>query len=147
GATVYSPAMRKASHKLKEAVSILVFRSSFDHFLLKQAQDKGADINTGEKAISVNIIDEQVHVITTKGEYTAKLIIGADGVNSTVARETGLRKKWEAEGYGICIETEIELTPEDAEKCVLDKEMIEAYFLKSRGYGWIFPKGNIMSIG
>ncbi|MGB3908757.1 MAG: geranylgeranyl reductase family protein [Methanomethylovorans sp.] len=147
GATIYSPAMRKLSCKLDEPASVLVFRSSLDHFLLKQAQDKGANINTGEKAISINVTDEHVHVITSKGEYTAKLIIGADGVNSTVARETGLRKKWEPEGYGICIETEIELTQEDAEKCVLDKELIEAYFLKSRGYGWIFPKGNIMSIG
>ncbi|WP_370571827.1 NAD(P)/FAD-dependent oxidoreductase [Methanomethylovorans sp.] len=147
GATIHSPTMRQSSHKIKEPVSILVFRSSFDHFLLKQAQHKGAIINSGEKVISVNINDEQVQVVTAKGEYTAKIIIGADGVNSTVAKETGLRTKWEPEGYGICIETEIELSPGDARKCVLDTELIEAYFLKSRGYGWVFPKGNIMSIG
>lgn len=147
GATIYSPAMRRLSHKLKEPASILVFRSSLDHFLLKQAQQKGAVINTGEKAISFDTNDEQVHVVTTKGEYTAKIIIGADGVNSIVAKETNIRRKWEPDGYAICIETEVELSPEDAEKCVLDKELIEAYFLKSRGYGWVFPKGNIMSIG
>lgn len=147
GATVHSPAMQRSSHKIKEPVSILIFRNSFDHFLLKQAQHTGAVINTCEKVISVEITDELVHVTTTRGEHTAKILIGADGVNSTVARETGLRKKWEPEGYGICIETEIELSPEDAERAVLDKELIEAYFLKSRGYGWVFPKGNIMSIG
>ena len=147
GVRAYSPTMRQSSYKFKEAVLTLVFRSSFDNYLLKQAQAKGAVINSGEKVISVTINDELVHVVTTKGEYTAKIIIGADGVNSTVARETGLRKKWEPEGYGICIETEIELSSGDAEKCVLDKELIEAYFLKSRGYGWVFPKGNTMSIG
>ncbi|MFA0823655.1 MAG: NAD(P)/FAD-dependent oxidoreductase [Methanomethylovorans sp.] len=147
GASIYSPGMRHLSHKLKDQASILVFRSSFDHFLLKQAQQKGAVINTEEKVISVDVNKEYVNVVTTKAEYTAKIIIGADGVNSVVARETGLRLKWEPKGYGICIETEVELSPEDAKKCVLDKELIEAYFLKSRGYAWVFPKGNIMSIG
>lgn len=147
GATIYSPAMRRLSHKLKEPASILVFRSSFDHFLQKQAEQKGAVINTGEKVISVDVNNELVHVVTTKGEYTAKIIIGADGVNSIVAKETGIRGKWEPEGYAICIETEVELSPEDAKKCVLDKELIEGYFFRSRGYAWIFPKGNIMSIG
>jgi geranylgeranyl reductase family protein len=147
GATVFSPNMRLSSYKLKEPASILVFRDSFDHFLLKKAQEKGAVINSDEKVISVNIKNEHVCVVTTKDEYTAKIVIGADGVNSTVARETGLRKKWEPDGYGICIETEIELCSDDAEKFVLDRELIEAYFLKSRGYGWVFPKGNIMSIG
>lgn len=147
GATIHSPAMRQSSQKIKETASILVFRDSFDHFLLKQAQNSGAVINTGEKVISVNITDERVHVVTTKGEHAAKILIGADGVNSTVARETSLRKKWGPQGYGICIETEIELSSEDTERCILDKELIEAYFLKSRGYGWVFPKGNIMSVG
>ncbi len=147
GVTIYSPTMRQSSQKFKEAVLTLVFRSSFDLYLLNQAQKNGAIIHSGEKAVSVNVNDELVHVVTTKGNYTARIIIGADGVNSTVARETGLRQKWEPEGYGICIETEIELSPKDADKCVVDKELIEAYFLKSKGYGWVFPKGNTMSIG
>ena len=147
GATVYSPAMRHISHKTEAIASILVFRSSFDQFLVKQAEQKGAIIHAGEKVVSLDINDEQVHVVTTNSEYSAKMIIGADGMNSIVARETGLRKKWESEGYGICIETEVKLSPKDAKKCILDKELIEAYFLKSRGYGWVFPKGNIMSIG
>jgi flavin-dependent dehydrogenase len=52
--------------------------------------------------ISVDVNKEYVNVVTIKAEYTAKIIVGADGVNSVVARETGLRKKMGAKGYGIC---------------------------------------------
>lgn len=147
GVIAYSPNLKCSATKTNDLSMLLTFRDSFDYFLLQKAEESGAEIHTNERVTSVTVEKEHVIVGTTEGNYLAKIIIGADGVTSLVAKETGLRKKWEQKGVGICIETEVELSSSDIEQFVNDRELIEIYFLKSRGYGWVFPKGNILSIG
>lgn len=147
GTTIYSSDNKCISHKIDNLVSILVFRDSFDNFLLTQAQKYGTILHINEKFISLNIGQNFVNVITDKYEYKSKIVIGADGINSSVAKSSGIRTQWESNGYGMCVEAEIELNKYNAYKCISDPELIEIYFLNFRGYGWIFPKGNVMSIG
>lgn len=134
-------------HKFENLVSLLTFRDSLDYLLVKRAKKNGVEIHECEKVKNVNIDQISVNVETTKGEYSAKIIIGADGVNSLVARKTGLRQKWNSNKSGICIETEIELTDSEIKQFIDDDELVYIYFGDYRGYGWVFPKGNIMSVG
>ena len=147
GAVAFSPSLASVIGKTEDITSVLTFRKDLDYLLLKKAEKSGVEVLTEKKVESVLVNEDSVLVKTSGEEYTGKILIGADGVNSFVAKETGIRKKWEKGGSGICIEVEVELPPEIIDKLIVDKKLIEAYFLKEKGYGWIFPKGNIMSIG
>ena len=147
GVRVFAPNATYIEHKFEDLFSLLTFRNSLDYLLLQRAKKSGAKIREHEKVKSVDVSQASVKVKTTKGEYSAKMIIGADGVNSVVAKETGLRQKWNSNESGICIEVEIELTDSEIEQFIDDTELGYIYLGDYRGYGWVFPKGNIMSVG
>ncbi len=77
----------------------------------------------------------------------SEIIVGADGVNSTLARNMGLRARGVEKG--VCILQEFEV----------DEKIMDEYFKKSRhcyvhsrfktaaGYGWVFPKKEHLNIG
>ena len=72
-------------------------------------------------------------------EIKSKLIIGADGVNSTIARKTGLRKIIPVKDLESCASYEMVGVKFD------DIQTLEFYFgnkIAPKGYVWIFPKGN-----
>jgi flavin-dependent dehydrogenase len=73
------------------------------------------------------------------------MVIGSDGVNSTVARRSGIRTRW-GDDIGMCLEAEVKLGETVVEECVGDR-LVEFYFIEDRGYGWIFPKRDRISIG
>jgi geranylgeranyl reductase family protein len=148
GARVFPPnSTDYIEQKFENLLALLTFRDSLDYLLVKRAKKIGVEIRECEKVINVNIDQISVNVETTKSKYSASIIIGADGVNSLVARKTGLRQKWNSNKSGICIETEIELTDSEIEQFIDDDELVYLYFGDYRGYGWVFPKGNIMSVG
>ncbi|MDK2939952.1 MAG: hypothetical protein PWQ51_2117 [Methanolobus sp.] len=147
GAVAFSPSLVSVIGKTEDITSVLTFRKDLDYLLLKRAEKSGVEVLTGKKVESVLVNEDSVLVKTADKDYSGKIIIGADGVNSLIAKETGIRKKWEKGGSGICIEVEVELPSEIIEKLIVDEKLIEVYFLKENGYGWIFPKGKIMSIG
>jgi len=147
GARAYTPKLECIEYKFEKMAAILTFRDSFDHFLVKKAIETGVKLHENEKVIEININQDSVNVKTAKGDYSSKIIIGADGVNSFVAKKAGLRQKWEKNESGICIETEIKLLDSDIDKFIEDSQLIDFYFIENWGYGWVFPKGNILSIG
>lgn len=147
GARAFTPNLDYVEHKFENVAAILTFRDSFDHLLVKMASESGVVVSENEKVKEININRKLVNVKTTKGDYLSKIIIGADGVNSLVAKKAGLRKKWEPNESGICIETEIELPDSYIEQFVEDSQLIDFYFIEDWGYGWVFPKGNTLSIG
>ena len=133
--------------KFENPAFILTFRDSLDHLLVKRAEKSGVEIHENERVTNVNVGNDSVIVKTDKSKYSGKIIIGADGVNSTVARKTGLMLKDDSKKFAVCIETEIELTDREIKQFIDDDELIYIYFMENRGYGWVFPKGNIVSIG
>ena len=147
GAKAFDSNLKYVEYKLESPVAILTFRDSFDNLLIQRAKNSGAEVHENERVKEVTINQASVNVKTTKGEYSSKLIIGADGVNGVVARESGLRKKWGKDVSGICIETEITLPDSLIGQFVSDAQLIHFYFTEPWGYGWIFPKGNILSVG
>ena len=147
GARAFAPNFEYVEHKFETPVGFLIFRDSFDNFLVNKARECGAKIHDNERVKEININPNCVNVKTDKGEYSSNLIIGADGANGIVARKVGLRGKWGKDKSGICIETEVELTEEIVELFIGDVQLINFHFIEPWGYGWVFPKGNILSIG
>ncbi len=68
----------------------LVMRDRFDLFILSHAS---AEVHTGAHVTEVQETPAGVRVVTADGTfYEGRYLIGADGANSTVARELGLRR-------------------------------------------------------
>jgi geranylgeranyl reductase family protein len=117
-------------------------RDKFDDFLLQKAVEAGAKVIHGAKVTEVQQNGECVTVTTREGKFSSKLVIGADGASSAVARSAGLRDHILP---GLAWEAEVMADPATV------KAFSQTVFLDwgsfPGGYGWVFPKGDHFSIG
>ncbi|MDO8672859.1 MAG: geranylgeranyl reductase family protein [Dehalococcoidia bacterium] len=119
----------------------MVMRDRFDQFLVEQAREAGTQVREGitVKGISPNGKSE---VITGDGDFTADVVIGADGANGPVARSLGLMADV---SHMVAWETEVEPEPAALARCSgtagLDLGTLPA------SYAWTFPKQGRLSIG
>ena len=145
GARIFLPDYRNFAGTIGDRVAVMTRRENLDPWLARRAEDRGAVVQDGEAVKDVLFTGDCVEVVTSKNRYRSRMIIGSDGVNSTVARRSGIRTRW-ADNIGMCLEAEVELGETVAEACVGDR-LVEFYFIGDRGYGWIFPKRDCISIG
>jgi geranylgeranyl reductase family protein len=115
-------------------------RKDFDYALLKRAIRAGARFKQS-KVKSVDFKDYP-KVKTNKGDYTARIVIGADGVNNTVAKSAGLFKKRK---YAAAMVIEDKM-PEELKRRYGNSAVL-FYNNSILGYYWIFPKGNLVNLG
>ena len=117
-------------------------RDKFDAFLLARAVEAGARVLCGEKVDGVQQEHDHALVITRSGNFRSRLVIGADGASSAVARSAGLRENLMP---GLAWEAEVLADPG------VVKAFSQTLFLDwgsfPGGYGWVFPKGDHFSIG
>lgn len=118
-----------------------VMRDRFDHLLLQEAANAGGHVHEGVKIQDIQIRPEGVEITTEHARYSAPVLIGADGANSLVARQTGL---FDSE-RGIAIEAEIDVDPETF--APYDDTVYINYGTPPWGYGWVFPKDQRLSVG
>lgn len=64
----------------------VVRRDAFDHCLLRAARRLGVGVRQGEPVLRLRREREAIVVVTTKAEYRAGVVIGADGSNGVVRR-------------------------------------------------------------
>lgn len=120
-----------------------VMRDRFDAFLLERAINEGTEIKYGVKVTSVINEGSYARVHSNRGDYTAKLMIGADGANSITARMEGLTMRNMYMGFAI--EYELEVSP-----AIMDKHSGTIHLdwgTLPTGYAWIFPKKDHISVG
>lgn len=84
----YAPDGTNFVLKSKKATYVLD-RTGLDKFLFDQAIKAGAEVRT-EHFETFRYSNSHVEVKTTKGTYRTKILIGADGSNSTVAQKANL---------------------------------------------------------
>jgi len=123
-------------------IAYMVMRDRFDHHLVQQARYVGTEIHEGEQSQSFRHLPDGIEMITDRGRYHAKVLIGADGANSQVAKHLFPDRR---QRCIATLESEIEigqrLQHSDVGKAVID---IGAC---SRGYAWMFPKQGRLSVG
>ncbi|MFW9921230.1 MAG: NAD(P)/FAD-dependent oxidoreductase [Candidatus Thorarchaeota archaeon] len=154
GQTLFAPSGLRVDCSRPRRAGGMVMRDEFDHLLLQKAEEAGADVRTGVKVTKVESSSEKVQVETEKGAiHTGSYLVGADGVNSVVAKQLGFYDGWKDNTAAVAIELEAEVGEETVTRICgvpYDKEgaTIHIYFGPvPYGYVWCFPKRSVLSIG
>jgi geranylgeranyl reductase family protein len=128
----------------------LALRMDFDYVLFQEAVSAGASSFTNARAKKVFVHDTKVSVELANGKTVeGKIIIGADGVTSMVAREVGLNKRWPSSSVTACKVCEVPASTQDILNRYSSDLKYHFYtnFGNQPGYGWIFPKQETINIG
>jgi len=142
GATFTFRGLDEFEVKSSRPVAYMVMRDRFDYFLAEKARKAGAEISTGERVLDLSEASDGVTVTTKNGEYRACYVIGADGANGIVARRLDLIPR---RRIAVCVEAEVE-TARTSPAPRPDEVRIE-FGSVPFGYGWVFPKGDHLSVG
>lgn len=121
-------------------------RTEFDAALLDAARARGARVIEGARVDAVVTNGTAATVRCLDGrEFAARVVIGADGVNSVVARAAGLTTGFPDDR--LAIDT-MEETPLGELAMVDPEEMFVAYGYRGwQGYGYVFPKHDCVDAG
>lgn len=154
GAAFYSPNGRKLEVRSDAVVGHILDRKIFEKELAKQAEQSGATIKLRTDAIAFERKAGSAQggkVIVTVDEngkqkqYSASIVIAADGVESVVARKLGLNTTNRLQD----IDSGFQYRMAGIEYG--EQDLIHLYFgteIAPRGYAWIFPKGkDVANVG
>ncbi|MFX1298422.1 MAG: geranylgeranyl reductase family protein [Promethearchaeota archaeon] len=142
-------------HHVEENVTLerkgegaVLWRSDLDNYLTQRACNNGAILENATEVLNITKEENKFHINTNKGIFKSNWLIAADGANSTVLRSFKW-KKFAPDEIALTITHEIELTKDIIDER-LGKDSLHIYFGKKLigiGYGWIFPKKQIVSVG
>ncbi len=128
-----------------EPLYAMIRRIEFDNALLNHCRQGGIEVREDVTVSKVEVADDGVRVVSTAGEeFQAELVIGADGVNSTVAVQAGLRGPWRPRQLAI---DGTEETPQTHVSVKPDTMYIYYGIGGGYGYGYIFPKATHVNFG
>ncbi|PRR70233.1 geranylgeranyl reductase family protein [Neomoorella humiferrea] len=126
-----------------EPVIQMVSRERLDNWLLEGAAAAGAVVRDGYKVAAVVETAQGVEVRGADGTaFRGRFLVGADGARSLVRRSLPFVTGAAA---GVTLECELEV-----EAGLLDQYQGRVYLSYGgipAGYGWIFPKGDHLSVG
>mgnify|MGYP006425146327 CR=1 FL=1 len=117
----------------------MVKREVFDHFLVKQSQKQGAQIQDETLVTGITKSSDRVIVKTQKGDYTGHYLIAADGGRGPLAAWLGFKKRKRV--LAGALETEIPITNQSDRRIHFEFGMVKP------GYLWNFPKADAYSLG
>jgi geranylgeranyl reductase family protein len=123
----------------------MVERQIYDTFLLRKAQESGAEVIEGDMVKVVDLSKSEVTTATGK-IFKANFIIGADGANSIVRKnfpkERFDKEKWQ---HDLAMAFEVYV-----DRVEMKKEINCPILLFDQitwGYSWIFPNKNKLVVG
>ena len=129
----------------------MVMRSRFDQWLLNKAQAEGTEVHEDEPVTHLTSQPDGVEVTTSKGRYFGRVVVGADGALSVVAQQLfpdrRLRKVPALESEILFDLAHPSVVPERTGTNGKSKLAVISLNAAKKGYGWIFPKQNGLSIG
>ncbi len=142
---------REAVYNARRTAGYLVNRPEFDQALLKMAGNlSSVRVRQRARVVAVEMGERCVQVTIAGGhQYRCNVLVGADGIDSDVARLCGMRESWNRERLIQCLTTDL----------AVDSRTIDRLHGKQRrlhvsigfggvlGYGWVFPKRHSISVG
>jgi geranylgeranyl reductase family protein len=154
GLRFFSPSGLEIDLTVNEPDGVMFMRDEFDHLLLKKAAEAGVEVRESSYVTKVSEDQKGVTVTTKDGEeFRGKYVVGADGINSVVAKRLGFYGGWTGNTAAVGIELEAEVGEEAVARiCGVphDKEGIAFHIYFGPvpyGYLWCFPKRSILSLG
>lgn len=140
-----------AEFKSDKMLGITVFRNRFDEFLARRAARAGVELLEKARATGVSLNREGVAVQLSDGrEFASQFVVGADGVNSTVAKCTGLRpERKDLNRVGLGMESDFHVGEDGVLKATAgDPSVLLLVPVENRvSYGWVFPKKEHLCVG
>lgn len=123
----------------------LINRSEFDDYLIKKAEEAGAEFLDEIRVRAVREEKDEVIIKTENKIYRANYLIGADGANSKISVLLNPERKNIIRQKGTALELEIKRSwlKRDNFK---DTILVDFSYLDN-GYSWLFPKKDYLSIG
>lgn len=117
-----------------------VCRKDFDSALAEAATRAGARILRGQKFAGMDLHSSGICVATDTLRLQARVVIGADGANSAVAKEAGMVRRLDMEPALVMQVVPVSM---DAfrHRAIID------WGFPPGGYSWIFPKSDHLSAG
>ena len=119
-----------------------VMRDKFDYALTRKAEEAGTRVLSGQPVTHLHGGATGVEVCIPAGVFRSQFLVGADGVYSVVARQTGLNHNVT---YIAGINADIEVDEQELlgrrNRILVDVGCI------SSGYAWVFPKAGHLSVG
>ncbi len=156
-ARIVSPAERIADMPIDGGFVGMVDRGPFDEWLRERARQTGAERRTGtfeslsrddDGRLRISFrrrLDDGAEVLDT---VRTRLLIGADGANSAVAREALPRE--EQPPYVFAYHEIVRSPERDDARAQFDSTRCDVFYdgrLSPDFYAWIFPHGDTTSIG
>jgi geranylgeranyl reductase family protein len=133
---------REITRSDREPLLAMVTRAEFDAALARCARQQGAVLRQQALVRAVGQEGERAGVRLADGSsIAAKVIIGADGSSGVTARYVGAEFAQVDLGLELEIAVPEPVSSRFAGRVVLDWGKIPA------SYGWVFPKGDVLTVG
>jgi geranylgeranyl reductase family protein len=129
-AKFFSPSGNFFTFKSKKSVYV-ISRIKLDEYLAKRAKGAGAKIKTSTRFERFKHSKKGIKIKTNKGSLETKLLIGADGVNSRVAKISQIKQP---DHKLIGVQTTVEGR--------FDSDLVEVWFgsIAPKFFAWIIPE-------
>ncbi len=149
GGCVHSPSQKyKVKLQKNEPLSATVLRKKFDYGLVKFAIDAGTTFMDGKSAAGIRIFSDKAKIsFTDKTSIESEIVIGADGVWSAVAKQSGLSQN--CKNIGMSIVCEYPMGAKTLDYYFTEKRIAHIHLNIGgiKGYGWVFPKKKHVNLG
>lgn len=139
---VTSDGRHPARYHFERPLARMTMRADLDALIAGVAVARGAEFHDGEALKAVQDNGRGITVRASRGCYEGRVLVGADGVYSVVARSFGLNRnpiRYVVTGAEIAVDRAVQASW--AGRMQID---ISVWPL---GYGWIFPKRDHLSVG
>jgi geranylgeranyl reductase family protein len=145
------PSGKKAEFISDKIMGITTMRSRFDEYLARRAVNSGAELIEQARVVAAQVTDDFAAARLSDGrEFTSRLVIGADGVNSVVSRSLDLRPQHnDLTRVGLGMEADFEVGEDGVMKATQGRpDVLEIAPVQGKvSYGWVFPKKEHLGIG
>ena len=139
GANIFFPCGASISLRSKDHKAVLIDRYEFDGMMVTKASDAGAEHVYSTRFLRHNI-EKGVSAVTDRGSLTSRMLIGADGHNSRLAKSIPGNRPAE---YVRGIQADIRRTSEDQEmlNIRIGSKVAPGFF------SWEIPFGDMIRVG
>jgi geranylgeranyl reductase family protein len=117
----------------------LVRRDHFDHFLVKKAQEQGAELRDSTEVKGIEWKGDRWQVNTAQGPVEGRYLVAADGAKGMMAKRLGSKDRKRRLAGALEAEAPAQVT--GAQAVHFEFGMVK------NGYIWNFPKADGYSIG
>jgi len=120
----------------------LIMRDEFDAALVTAARGAGVELRTGVLVTGIREDSSGVDLLVREGPaIRASFVIGADGVSSRIGSYVGVR----CGQVDLGLEGEFRSTAEQRRRW--DGRVLLDWGPVPGSYGWLFPKGDVLTVG